>query len=274
MINFYVPYVYGIRSRSKTILHKGSFLILFLLPVFLFCFSAAADMNFGRFAISFICAFTSMYCVYEIGYLYNDVITTKNEKMPSYWLPQKEQDYVEKKFQLLVASRVLIVCACLVALSLLQINNLEIFEVALVLLYLIFTVHNSIRNKWNVVTNFGLQCLKYCCVTLPFCNKENLIVYMVIMIIQVPLIRSIEFLAKKRMGITFMQKMDISLLRVVYHLIISIVMISLFIMSREHIYVAAMSVSIILLTFRIISYILLKNKKVQQIRYQNFTNVK
>ncbi|MCI9500395.1 MAG: hypothetical protein HFG76_00025 [Hungatella sp.] len=271
-MKYYFPFSYGILSRSKTILHKASFLILIIFPIFATGMFIKTDLKKDEQFITILCGFVAMYCVYEIGYMYNDIITTQFEKMPSYWVPLEDVKRLRYKFELIIASRLVYIGICLYVLE--QLNNLYIvqFIIALILLYLIYAFHNSIRGRWNIVTDLGLQIFKYGAPLLLLSDLGKSGLYLLIVFLEVPFIRWIEYFGKKRLNIKLMEFININILRIIYHLSMCIIALIL----KKNIYEMRilLIVSTVLLGFRIISICLLKNKKISDLRMANFESVK
>lgn len=265
---YYLPFSYFWKSRAKTIFHRFSFFILILIPIFIFWSMMNSNIESSNIALI---GFIGMFSVYEIGYLYNDFYTTKFEEHPSYWLVKKDRDFVDKNFEMIIAARVFVTTLCILCLKCIFNVNVLYYSLALVLLYIVYSFHNTIRNRWNILTDFCLQVLKYCSVLLLFGNIYVALKYSVAMIFAVPLIRSMEFTNKKRLNINIFNRIDVNLLRVLYHMTVFIISILL---SQVLIECKTLALaSLVLLIFRIFSFILLKNKKAETIRMKNFEGV-
>ena len=90
------PYSYGFRTRAKTLWDKLSFAVIFPLPVWLLC---------GGSFLVFAGRFTALYCLYELGYLYNDYLTVRREKQPNFRLEAREYYRIRRRLPSIVLSR-------------------------------------------------------------------------------------------------------------------------------------------------------------------------
>lgn len=271
-MKYYLPFVYFFKSRAKTFLHRASFFVLIVFPTLIYWLGMNGFViNIDSLLIYFL-SFIGMFSIYEIGYLYNDVYTTKFEIHPSYWLPEIDRVFINNNYLLLIAARIVYVLVCCVFLK--NILHVEIYKycILLVVLYVIYAIHNSIRNRWNILTDFCLQFCKYCSIFFLFEDSKMILEYCIMMIFTVPLIRTMEFCNKERLQINIFNKIDVSVLRVIYYSTLVIVSFLLYFCGYKCI--SLISVSSILLLFRIISLILLKNKKIMLIREKNFEDVK
>lgn len=269
-MKYFIPYTYGLESRSKSIFYKLSFIILIILPILITVIFFGGN-NF-KIYIEFALAFTSMYSVYEIGYMVNDTFTTSFEEFPSYWLPQKERKVINKIYPLLISERVLIITIACYAMNVVNVKNLWLFIIELALLNILFSLHNCVRNRFNIVTNMLLQALKYCSVPVLFVNLNDYPICIIVMCLAVPLIRSIEFLRKKRFNIKWAQNMPFDLIRVIYYLVLIVVGVILNYFCQS--FFCLVYIAVLLFLFRLTCYIGIKSKKIQDIRTNNFKNVK
>lgn len=268
----YIPSIYFFKTRAKTVLHKGSFFILIVFPIFAMFFQECRGV-YGRdiFPI-FLAGFVAMFSVYEIGYLYNDFETTRFENSPSYWMPLEEHKKLEIKFEKMIAVRVLYIVVCVLVLNNYENLNTNLFLLALAFLNLSYAMHNSIRSRWNIITDALLQILKYCSILLLNGNNIITLKFCLMMILAVPVIRTIEFTRKERLDINCFKKIDVNLLRIGYHFLCAVIAFVWNCYDKDAI--VLVTISIVLMIYRLISYAMLKNSYINRIRSSNFDDVK
>lgn len=268
----YIPFFYFFSTRAKTILHRFSFFVLIIFPVF---YCAFADLNFTLNVAEIFClvlGFVCLYCAYEIGYIYNDVYTTKQEDNPSFWLKPELRVYVDKHYYNLITVRCAYILVFAMAIKLFNKYSVDDFLLSLLGLYIVFALHNIIRSRWNILTNFLLQIIKYTCMlTLTALNKNTFKIALVI-IISIPVQRGIEFLKKGRFNIKIAKKINISVFRVIYHLALVITGVLLRNYHTESFHLLV--INTVLLLYRIASIVAVKNRKIRVIRESNFEDVK
>jgi hypothetical protein len=168
LYKFYIPFSYWFATRFKHISGKVSFLIIFVLPVAAVCYTG--DISF---IASFVIGLVALCCVYEIGYIQNDVYTARKEKSPTIRLDEETQARINKAAPSLIAVRGLYLALSLFALTFFQFNTLR-FIIALAALAAVFFLHNTIRNRLNILTYVLLCTLKYVTLPLLFLGQTQL----------------------------------------------------------------------------------------------------
>ncbi|MGF1685057.1 hypothetical protein, partial [Photobacterium minamisatsumaniensis] len=174
----------------------------------LFLFSYLNDFSILLFSLMFL---ATLAC-YEIGYLYNDIITTKNEISPTI----RNTEWFEAHLGLAVVIRVAFCLTCL----LLVFVSTDIYS-ALLLLFGMFSIqlafffHNTVRSKLNIVSYFSLVSFRYVTPIIPFVSLEDVI----IVILAFPLCRTIEHACKKKYGFSSLQSLisNFDIYRVAYY---------------------------------------------------------
>lgn len=266
-IVLYFPLGYALNTRAKTKVHRLTFVLFIIIPIFINC--SFLLMKWWEDYLRFVLGFLSMYCIYEIGYIYNDVYTAKKENKPTIWLEKKHEEYVYMKFPLLVFSRLLWTSLFCVILCMLNTGNIVLFIACLFVLECIFTLHNFFRDIRNVFTDFGLNALKYCSILILFCDSlKEYIVISVYMIIEIPLLRSFEFgLTRKYYRCPIIESIKIDRFRVLYYFSLSVIgTLCVVIFDNKPILLWN---SLYLLLFRTIAFLFSKNEKINSIRKTN-----
>lgn len=201
----YFPLSYTFSSRIKTLGERISWLLIY--PMFLSWIVYLFNANFSLFIISFFITISS----YEIGYLYNDVITTKKEKNPTI----RHEKYIEDNFYKIIYSRIF---SCLIGLLLIYFfysdSNIFLIIFLLILTQLVFFIHNTIRSKLNIISYVFLVTLRY--ITPIFFILNSQLFFIVFLVF--PLCRTLEHSCKKKYKILFLQKVikNPDIFRVIY----------------------------------------------------------
>lgn len=273
-MKYFFPFIYFFNSRAKTILHKGSFFILILFSVMWAYYRAleTRTVTFIDVAV-FVLGFLGMFCLYEVGYLFNDVITTRNEANPSYWVSAETQTFVEKYFEMLVTVRICLSVVCGIVISKIRPEVETQYFLCVIGLLLSYAFHNTLRNRWNVVTNCFLQVFKYNMLLLLVAPFSEIKIYFFINLFTVPVLRTIEFCNKERLNIHLFRRFNVNRLRIVYHIAMVIIGSALYFCGiKECLFLA--EISVVLFAYRCIGELLLKNKNISDIRKKNFDKVK
>jgi hypothetical protein len=257
-MKYLIPYVYGFTTRANTIFYKISFLLVVVLPILLSIILLNTDITY--ITLRFLLAFTAMYIVYEIGYIFNDTYTVRFEKNPTHRLNKEERYKVERLANLLISVRIFLVIICILLLNYLEIKNLSLFVVMLGLLGVSYAFHNYYRNKLNIITIFFVLVFKYISVPVLFVPISKYIYLSIILILMVPIIRTIEFASKEKYKIKLFNNFNLDIFRIWYYLFLTIVFIILSIINSQ--FIIALLLASYFLIFRIMSYTVLKSKNI------------
>lgn len=260
----FLPYFYGFNTRARTNIHKLSFIFVVLVPILLNVYL----MTSGLFEIlDFILAFTVMYAVYEIGYIYNDAYTAKKEKKPTQWLKDEYIAFVDDTYPLLIAARVMVILIGLFFLSYRQLYNFKGYVIMMGMLYMAFAFHNYYRGKINIITDGCLQIAKYCSILILFLNLQEVYVYLLYIYLEIGLVRTVEFGIGKKYIFPFLQIIKVDNLRVVYYFVLTVIagVLSVTYKSSFHLFIG----SLYMFCFRLVCLLLGKNKKISDNRMSN-----
>lgn len=212
---FYLPFVYGIFSRCQGLFYKITFFVITIFPILYFVI--LSNDEYVKNLMIFSIAFLAIYSVYEIGYLFNDIYTVNFENNPTFRLENKYFEIVKQQFPLLIAVRIFYTVLCLFILSLFEVYNLELFYFLIVLLNLSYAIHNTYRNKINIITMFFIVGLKYVAIPVLFYPLGDYFTVSFILILIIPFLRSIEYASKKKFDIDFLKKLNVDTFRISYY---------------------------------------------------------
>ena len=202
MFRFYIPFYYLIHSRLKTNFDLLSWQIIFIVPQFsitYFYLYIRSDI----FVLLFFISQLIFHTLYEVGYIENDILTTKNEKKPTLRLNKKKFSQVKKNYFNITYFRYFIVILFIGLLYWLdsfiayRLNILS-FIILLILTRIIFFIHNSVRGRLNILTFFILSVAKFTFPVVLFIRFETLLYPILLSVLIFPFLRTIEISTLKR----------------------------------------------------------------------------
>lgn len=231
MYQFYIPILYLIHSRLKTKFDLISWQIIFVIPQFMITYFYVSTKSEIFIQIFFISLFI-FHTLYEVGYIENDIITTKNEKKPTKRLSLKETAYLNKNYLKVINLKYFICIFFIILLFWIDAKtsynlNLIFFLVLLVVNRLIFFIHNSIRNRFNAITFLFLSVIKYTFPLILFIDFEKILYPVIIMIFAFPVLRTIEVLTLKKHNLKNISRLvsNIDRFRILYYIIILVMLV-------------------------------------------------
>ena len=266
MFRFYIPFYYLIHSRLKTTFDLLSWQIIFIIPQFAityFYLHTRSDI----FILLFFVTQIIFHTLYEVGYIENDILTTKKEKKPTLRLDRKRGVYLKKKYINIIYVRyavILLFIAFLFWLNSFTAYRLNIlsFVVVLILNRIFFFIHNNIRNRLNILTFFILSVTKFIFPLVLFIKFEDMMNPILLSVIIFPLLRTIEITTLKRHSFKKLSRIinDIDRFRILYYFVNLLLCIILWYFS--FLSTQDFSISIVILfyflLFRIITMLLIQ----------------
>lgn len=237
MLKVLIPMYYTFYSRFKTTFDKISWMIIYFIPVLVLIFTNYT-LQFYWLISTFLIAVMSVYSVYEIGYIENDVITIKKEKNPTIRIRETEIRYIDNNYKKIISLKLLIIIALLSCLMILNTHfglNLNIypFILSLVLMRVLFYLHNFIRNNFNILTFFLLSVLKYFTVVLLYFSSEKSVhlLFFILLMFNIP--RTLEHSTKIKYNVVFLQNAignhDVFRVKYYFTVLVSLLLLRLFI---------------------------------------------
>lgn len=199
MNNFflYMPVMWGIKTRHRTIKNKISFLFIDVFPSLYFTviYNGITILNI----VTYFCSFLFMYLLYEIGYICNDVITINKEDKPTYRLAEDNQVWCKNNVWKLIAFR--IVCAIMIVIYMCNDGLSEKYMFFLGTLILFFYyIHNNIRGNLNTFSIILLGGVKY---MVPICifygNQYNNITIFFIIMLAIVIPHALDYSQNKKL---------------------------------------------------------------------------
>jgi hypothetical protein len=227
-MNYYFPFTYAWASRSKTILEKLSFFVIFIFPsVFASCFFGVG-LNFEQFIIEYIIAMITFYSFYEIFYIINDVYTVKHELSPTYRFSNEKQIILEQKAPALIWVRIFFLIMGIILLASFKSNNYLYFIFILFIVGVLYVIHNFFRSRINIISYFFLTTIRYIAVPMLFIKPEYRLIGFVSLFFSFPLLRAIEKAGQPKFKLFYSKFLNNDKFRVWYYgfdIILAIVLV-------------------------------------------------
>lgn len=200
---YLVPGVYHFRTRLRSP-RVTLFWLVNVVGVIAVVGWLASGLAPAQFAVVFVLALAALQGIYEVGYLENDLVTTASERNPTLRLAADEREAVRARYGTIVALKTLVSVALVAALWVVELRtgfeaNLLAFSLWLVALRLVYLAHNATRGRIAIVTFAGLQVAKFGAVPLLLLDPSELVPYLLIACIPVPMAVA-EYAALPRYG--------------------------------------------------------------------------
>lgn len=196
---FYLPFWYSKQTRFRTIPRFFSWVIIYLIPVSLSFLLVHLGFDYTYLFKSFLGIFL-VYNLYEIGYIYNDAETIKNETSPTLRLDYQQLQFYENNKKNIYCSRFFIAALITFVLSLYE--GTLFFLLASWSIIPVYVLYNSVRSRLNIPLHFILVTLRYSSPILLFTGLDKAYV-IVLLIFLFPLINTLERCSGKRFNLTF-----------------------------------------------------------------------
>lgn len=206
MILFYTPFLYTIQTRLKSKAHVLSWLAIYIIPVF-FCFSFFNEVGSIPTIISKgVLGILLIYNLYEIGYIYNDTETIKNETRPTYRLSSDSLDFYEKnKFSIYLLRFIAALIISIIIFILFKNVGFLFVAWGIIILY---AIYNNIRNIFNLPIHFLLVTVRFCSLLILYSpvDFEKALIFMIFIF---PVINTLERCSEKRFDLALFQNMTL-----------------------------------------------------------------
>jgi len=204
MLRFLIPGYYLFYSRLKSNFEKISWFIIYVIPIYIIGLSYTKDDLF-IYSIIFVLAVLIFNSIYEIGYIENDTRTILKERQPTLRLAADEYKLFEKHYLRIILYKILI---AIVLLLIAQVASLLYsadiytvqFFVVLVIVRILFFLHNNIRGRVNIASFFLLAVVKYSAPLCMLIPSENILAVFTMTLFLFPLLRTMEHATKTKYG--------------------------------------------------------------------------
>jgi len=228
-MKYYLPYYYIWLSRLKTPRLFVSWVIIAALPLWIVV-AWMTSASIPNVTLLFVAAFTLFYYAYETGYIENDVKTIDRESSPTLRLDDSVMNDLRVHFWRVVGIRHVLLAigvGAFVTLGPFLTPDLSAgrFVVGLLLILVVFALHNRIRNRLNIATFFLMTSLKYTVPVLPFVPAERIPEIVLLLLVAFPVVRTIEHASRARyaLGLNEWPLRNRHVFRAVYYLFVLVV---------------------------------------------------
>lgn len=217
-----LPFNYLFHTRLRSSQDRISWVLIHPLPV-LFLAGAVGDNSLFSSLVLGVLGLVAFQALYEIGYIDNDVFTTRREVDPTLRLSPSEASFLRTKFSRIAAARALVFLACLAATEWLLPEGsqgaLGAFGLICSVTMLAFLLHNRIRNRWNVLTYGVLATGRYVSVPLLAWGLEEPAILLAAFLMM-PLPRALEHASKPKYRFDLLRRVSVPFerFRAVYYL--------------------------------------------------------
>lgn len=265
MKNYVIPFFYTFYTRIKGNGKRIAYLFTFIIPVFLYAFVTINNSkeSITSIAIAIVVSLIGTMSIYEIGYIRNDVFTIKKEKNPTLRLKKEELTYVEMNIKVILLIKYIITLISLVIIFFMGYNALQ-YLVGLILIEVVYFIHNTIRGKLSIVSFFILSTLRYIVPLVILNTKLEITILVFILVISVP--RTIEKAAEKKFNIKVLnfvnESIDINFLRFIYYIALVINVLAQLFTNRISYLFLILSVYYLIYRGLIFAIIFMKNRNV------------
>lgn len=266
-MNLYLPFSYLLTTRIKTKHERISWVIIYPLFLLFVVILLSGDI------LNFIASFIMTMSLYEIGYLDNDFRTVKKEKDPTLRATE-QRTWIENNIFSLVALRILISAILGVFLYVnTNITQQGILLFLIILLFLGFYYHNTIRSRWNVLTYFIVVFCRY---MIPVIVSVNSVYYPYLVpfiIFSFPLVRTFEHACKEKYGFIKVKKLvrNPDLFRVKWYLVVTLfVFFAMLLLHQVKVLVGLFILSVYFLLYRIATLYISRTKQVMRNKHQSY----
>lgn len=271
--NIYIPFVYTFRSRLVRLSEKISWFIVYPLLVAVPCYFEAA-LPIDSYLNVFFLSLVAWQSIYEIGYLYNDSLTIRNESDPTLRFSREILESISARIPKAVFVR--LVVTILILYWLWQHYGASVsvglFAIAICLSQGAFFLHNKLRSRMNILSYALLSATKYLAFPLlVFGLSRPMLLAFYIVIFTLP--RTMEHAVKVKYGLRWLKFNvvgELEVFRVKYYLILVglYTIIFLFSTAGERSVIVFLMTSISMLVYRMVIWMVIKTGRYRRSKFR------
>lgn len=218
MFKFYLPYGWLLNTRvfKIDIFNVITIFVNYLLPSFLFLCVFFEEI--GNWLADYIIVFTAVFSLYEVGYIFNDLITIQFDDKPKYRIKEESMRAILlRNLENLLTVRLLYFSVGLLWVYHFYVVKFIGFLMLSLGLLIAYSFHNYVRGKGNALTFFVLVHFKFFLPIYVFCEMTYILKYYFLVAGMVVFDQSILYCSEKDIfsSISFL-KDKIELFRVFY----------------------------------------------------------
>ena len=262
MEKYYLPYgwLFTTRASKFDFFNIVTIFINYMLASFLFLWIYFEGIDI--WIIDYFIGFSGMVSLYECGYIFNDIITTRYEKTPTQRIKNINQNTeVLRHLENLLTIRIVYYFLAAYWIYVHSFENFSMYVFLSLGLLISYSLHNYIRNGWNGITFFVLVHFKYFIPISIFLSIEEMMRYYLWISIVAIIEQSILHWSEKAyFSYIPVSENCIEMFRVKYFFIATVIfIIGVLFRAIEIKYIA---MPLVYFAYRIIGVLLLKNKSV------------
>ncbi|WP_154405181.1 hypothetical protein [Anaerovibrio slackiae] len=222
---YYLPLRWTFATRYTNPINIISFFLIDALPSLYLVF-ALSDFRL-ELAVNWFIAFVTMFCFYECGYIFNEIVSVRYEKNPTIRIPEPYFFLILRHLENLITVRVVLgVLGSWFLMSMFP-DNRGLYVFCVLLLLVTYSVHNFYRGKINALTMAIEVTLKYMIPIVIFIPDDRLITSLSVVLLTIVLVRFIEYISKKEFFPRIRVTRDVDSFRIKYYILICAISIVL-----------------------------------------------
>ncbi|WP_157833267.1 hypothetical protein [Selenomonas ruminantium] len=201
-------------------------------------------------------AFFTLFCFYECGYIFNEGVCVRFEKNPTIRIPEPFFSDILHHLENLITIRLVIGTVFSWILLNKFPENTNLYIALVLLLLVVYSIHNFYRGIINIVTMPLEVLLKYLIPISVFVKIDEICQALIIVMLVVVVVRTVEYASKKKYVSWIRVTRNVDVFRIKYYIVINIILGML--AYKDVVPVAACGLSLLFLLYRIGSYIAIK----------------
>lgn len=253
-LKYYLPLKWTFTTRYTSFMNIISFFIIDAFPSFCFVFI------FNDFSIkmlfSYALAFLVTFCIYECGYIFNEIICTRYEKHPTIRIDEAYWNQIPRHLENLLTLRFVIAFFGSWWLVQTYPTYYMLYLLCIVGLIVIYSIHNYYRGFINIFTMAADVSFKYLIPMALFLTEQELLVAYITIFFSIIFVRSLEYISKKHFIRGFNAIRDVDTFRLKYYIVLNLTFIILSSFELIPWYICILSLFFLL--YRIGTYYIMK----------------
>ena len=224
-LDYYIPLRWTFATRYINIINIINIISFFIIDAFpsFYVVAMFSDGDVVKLLHWFI-AFLTMFCFYECGYIFNEAVCVRFEKNPTIRIPEPFFSRILHHVENLITIRLVVGTLGSWFLLSLYPENMNVYISFVLLLLIVYTVHNFYRGIINIITMPLEVFLKYMIPISVFVKAEQLRQAAVIVVLVIVLVRTIEYASKKRFASWIRVTKNVDVFRIKYYMVINVVL--------------------------------------------------
>lgn len=198
-LRYYIPLRWTFSTRYRNIINIINIISFFLIDAFpsLYIVLVVGESSLETVCYWFV-SFVVVFCFYECGYIFNEVVSVRYEENPTIRIPHPFFSDILKHLENLVTLRIVIGTIGSWFLLIRYPYNWELYILEVLLLLSVYTIHNFFRGRINAITMPLEVTLKYMIPITVFVSENKLSIALFTIFVSVVFVRLIEYVSKKR----------------------------------------------------------------------------